>query len=152
MFDKDTLGKRLQQWLAMKVDAATRISKHLAIEPGDLFYCYMRNSIPDSGVCHDGTRFFFHGLGCSISFPDTDVQVDLEFGPGGSIDAVSKETLCHFLGYSLDDCDSLVQFLLAHGLIQGPNAGYDGAAVGDDDIRRELDASVEDRFLLATTY
>lgn len=149
MFDEGALRERLNQWRAMKVDAANRVSKHLAIEPSALFLSYMRNSIPQTGVCEDGTRFFFHGLGCSVSFPEAGAQVDLEFGPGGSVDSVSKETLCHFLGYSLDKCDSLLRFLLDNSLIRAPGAEYDGTSSDDD--QRELDASVQDRFSLITT-
>jgi len=149
MFDEGSLRERLNQWRVMKVDAANRVSKHLAIEPSALFLAYMRNSIPETGVCEDGTRFFFHGLGCSVSFPEAGAQVDLEFGPGGRVDSVSKETLCHFLGYSLDECDSLLQFLLDNALICAPSAEHDGTSSDND--QRELDASVQDRFSLVTT-
>lgn len=72
--------------------AADQLSKELSVD--DLLAAWQERTISQRGVLSDGSEYQFHGLGCTVSRGDIDI--DFDFGPGGRADGFDAWRLWRF--------------------------------------------------------
>ncbi len=142
--DNAAIRQKLLDIVKVKGVAISRLANHLGVEAKNIFYEYMKGNLPEKGVADDGTKFFFHGLGCSIKDLKGAWEVEIEFGPHGTYTAFDKYTLCHQLGAAISDCDKFISGLKQAGLIK---ACDDCGADDLTDDEKEIDAAVADRLI-----
>jgi hypothetical protein len=140
------MREKLLEMVKLKGVAISRVSSHLNVSVEDIFYEYMKGAVPESGVTEDGTRFFFHGLGCSVKNPNEGLDVEIEFGPMGNYAAFDRYTLCHLFGRTVSECDEFISKLESEGLIEfaGQEVSGDSGLCAE---RNEIDSLVSDRIV-----
>lgn len=146
----DAIARRLNSLVEARRQAARKLAVGLGMAPEELFYAYIRGQLPDQrGVVGD-LRYYFHGLGCSVKDADG-IGVELEFGPHGRYDAFDKYTVCHDLGFHVDQCDSVIGALEKQGVIKLVDPQLLNRAKAKTGLESEvdqIDASVADRYVV----
>ena len=116
--EKENIRNKLHELLAIKRIAIQRLASHFCVPEKWIFRCHMTLTVPFTGVMPDGTRFYFHGLGCTITNKNEGWTTDLEFGFYGETELFNKYTLCILFGLTIDDCDQFIDFLESNGLVK----------------------------------
>jgi hypothetical protein len=78
--------KLLLQLIHRFVGAASKHARQLRLElqKDDLLLSVKSKTVPATGILGDGTKYTFHGVGCSIESGEGDINFD--FGPYGRCD------------------------------------------------------------------
>lgn len=87
-----SLAALIDEYLAAVRRCVSALRRELGTN--DLLRGVVSGSHPRSGQLADGTRYFFHGVGCEFEGPD--LSVDVDFGPEGRMDGFDAWRLCQF--------------------------------------------------------
>lgn len=158
MIDLNTeiVRKKLAEFTQVKEQASLILAEYFGCSPKSIFYRFLRNELTEKGTTDNGDSFFFHGYGCSVENKNTGFNAELEFGPGGEVCSFDKYSLCNFLGYTVDDCSRVVEFLITNNLIRPVdedlyNLSLDNPSNRDwDSEEQEMDFCVADRLVISS--
>lgn len=153
--DKKELRTKIQSYVKDKELASSVLADHFNCKKEEIFYKFLKKEIAESGITDTGEKFFFHGYGCTVKNDQKGWEVDLEFGPRGETRAFDKYTLCHFLGYQVDECESVISFLSDVNLIELADPElYSLMSDNPQNIwgseEEEIDACVSDRYVMTS--
>lgn len=147
--------KQIEQLYANSIKKrklANELAGYLELRTEELFYEYMKGNLSEQGLVGSGVEYHFHGLGCTIKTGSD--SVELEFGPNGKVDAFDKYTLCHDLGFEIDEADNLIGLLLHKKIVEMVDEKLyrlvNKIKVLDDgySVEKQIDSTVADRYIL----
>lgn len=110
---RNTMTKNISKLISDYLDAANDVASQMKSTYGidDLWSAYVGGHLPKTGAISklEGGTYRFHGAGCYFQFRD--VQIDIDFGPHGSVDGFDAWRLVRFaretLGSEQFDLDSV---------------------------------------------
>jgi hypothetical protein len=82
----------IRDYTSTTATAVAQLRRECGVE--DLLQGWHQRRYPQHGKLSDGAEYHFHGIGCCVERPEVDV--DLDFGPGGRADGFDAWRLWRF--------------------------------------------------------
>ncbi len=145
---------KLLYLVMLKKKAMEELSRNVGFSAEEIFYRFMKSELPERGSFEDGTVYFYHGMGCSIKNELEGWETELEFGPRGQYHAFDKYTLCHELGFTVGECESVISELESDGIILLADAEFfeltkrQPRNIRWESEEDDIDACVADRYVV----
>jgi hypothetical protein len=98
---KRTIPELIGEYLRAAREVIARMSNAYGVD--NLWMAYLKGELPQRGPLspEDGGSYRFHGIGCHFRAKDVDIEID--FGPGGVVGGFDAWRLVYFARHTLGE-------------------------------------------------